>query len=411
MKIGVDLRALQIGHQYRGIGEVVKRTLDEMFKLAIQDGNSFVFYVYDNLNDPVELLHVPEGLRYEAISAGKSPLEAKRSKYQKLADALQVLYGNPIKVAKGCDVFLQYDYALGVPTNVKTILIKHDIIPFIFWNQFFESPMVPFKNKAARTTLRTMFHNYRSTRVLRKSLGAAYRIVTVSDSTRQDLHTRFGVPLRKMQTIHLGVATTQAKTGREVSKATMPTKPFLLFVGGVDKRRRRVDDIVSAFNNIKADGHDIQLVLVGENFQSFQSIPEGPVRYEVLASSYKDDILTMGYVDDATKQYLFQNALAFVFPSMYEGFGIPILEAMVQGCPVITYKNSAIPEVGGEFALYATGWQGIERQVRKVLDLDNDQRQKIIAAAKQYAESFTWQKTARGIYEVVSGVGKKKNLS
>lgn len=401
MKIGVDLRALQIGHQYRGIGEVIKRTLDDMFPFAIKDGNSFIFYVYDNLEDPTNLLHIPEGLNYQKVSVGSSPKETARSTSQKLTDAFNYLYGNPIKQAKECDVFLQYDYALGVPTHTKTVLIKHDIIPFIFWDQFFESPVVPFKNKAARTTLRTIFHNYRSKRSLTRALHNAKKIVTVSEYTRQDIHRHFHTPLRKMQTVHLGVNTTQAKNTTSLSNEVLPTKPFLLFIGAVDKRRRRVDDLVAAYNNLKADGHDIQLVLVGENFQSPQSIPEGPVRAAVQHSSYKKDILTLGYINDATKQYLFQNAIAFVFPTMYEGFGIPVLEAMLLGCPVIAYHNSSVPEVGGSHALYTTDWAGIERHVLTLLAMSKQEKEVHVESARKHSLAFSWEKTARQLYESV----------
>lgn len=406
MKIGVDLRALQIGHQYRGIGEVVKRTLDGMFPLAINDGNSFVFYMYDNLEDPTDLLHIPKNMQYEVVSVGQSPQSSQRTKSQKFSEALTYLYGNPVKSAKKCDVFLQYDYALGVPTNVRTLLVKHDIIPFIFWDQFFESPMVPFKNRAARTTLRTIFHNYRSERSLTRALRNAKKIVTVSDYTRQDIHEHFGTSLKKMQTVHLGVAPTRAKSVASRSNAIMPTKPYLLFIGAVDKRRRRVDELVSAFNNLKADGHDVQLVLVGENFQSPSSIPEGPVRKAVQTSSYKEDILTLGYINDATKESLFQGALAFVFPSVYEGFGIPVLEAMSRGCPVIAYKNSSIPEVGGSHALYATGWEGIYQHATRLLMLDASDRDTHVASAREHAQQFAWEKTAQELYLAVLSVKK-----
>lgn len=402
MKIGVDLRALQIGHQYRGVGEVVKRTLDEMFKFAVRDNNSFVFYAYSNLNNPTELLHIPKELDYKTINLGESPLDSVRSKAQKVTDAFEYLYGNPIKQAKQCDVFLQYDYALGVPTNTPTVLIKHDIIPFIFWDQFFESPMVPLRNKAARTTLRTLFHNYRSKHALRRALSNAKSIATVSENTRQDLHRRFRTPLKKMQTVLLGVDASEAKSTGETNQKLLPTKPFLLFIGGVDRRRRRVDELIAAYNNLKADGHDIQLVLVGENFQSPESVPEGPVRDAVMGSSYKNDILTLGYIDDATKQRLFKTALAFVFPSVYEGFGIPVLEAMLWSCPVIAYKNSSIPEVGGDFALYATGWQGIESHVSTLLTMSDSQRKQLVLAAKQHAENFTWERTAHSLYEMIT---------
>ncbi len=401
MMIGVDLRALQIGHQFRGIGEVVKRTLNEIFVIASKEGNSFAFYTYDDLNDPKQLLEIPKQLQYKSISMGNSPQSSGRSKLEKLVDSYSQLYGNPIKNAKECDVFLQYDYALGVPNNTKTILIKHDIIPFIFWDQFFESPMVPFKNKALRTTLRTAFHNYRSKKVLKNALKKADKIVTVSDYTKQDLNKHFNVPLSKMVTVHLGVNEVTTKTTGVAKKQQLPTKPFLLFIGAVDKRRRRVDDLVAAYNNLSANGFDIQLVLAGENFQSPEGIPQGPVRTAVMSSSYADGILTLGYIDDATKQYLYKNAIAFVFPTMYEGFGIPVLEAMLYKCPVIAYENSAVKEVGQNHVLYADGWVGIYDNIKQVMSWPENTRKSNIEQANRYALGFSWHTSAQKLYSII----------
>jgi glycosyltransferase involved in cell wall biosynthesis len=332
---------------------------------------------------------------------GNSPQSSGRSKLEKLVDSYSQLYGNPIKNAKECDVFLQYDYALGVPNNTKTILIKHDIIPFIFWDQFFESPMVPFKNKALRTTLRTAFHNYRSKKVLKNALKKADKIVTVSDYTKQDLNKHFNVPLSKMVTVHLGVNEVTTKTTGVAKKQQLPTKPFLLFIGAVDKRRRRVDDLVAAYNNLSANGFDIQLVLAGENFQSPEGIPQGPVRTAVMSSSYADGILTLGYIDDATKQYLYKNAIAFVFPTMYEGFGIPVLEAMLYKCPVIAYENSAVKEVGQNHVLYADGWVGIYDNIKQVMSWPENTRKSNIEQANRYALGFSWHTSAQKLYSII----------
>jgi glycosyltransferase involved in cell wall biosynthesis len=177
----------------------------------------------------------------------------------------------------------------------------------------------------------------------------------------------------------------------------------LLFVGGIDKRRRRVDDLVAAFNNLKASGHDIQLALVGENFQAPEKIPDEVVRKDVMGSSYAKDILTLGYIDDETKQRLYKEAIAFVFPTIYEGFGIMTLEAMLLECPVIAYSNSSIPEVGGEHVLYAKNWHDIWQQTEKLLDLSKAKRETFIVAAKKHAEQFTWDKTADKIYKTLLG--------
>lgn len=402
MRIGIDIRALQTGHKYRGIGEVAKQTTNRILQLAKNDERdiTFVFFEYDG-DDPKELLTIPSNVSYEVVKLGVQPENDKAaSKLTKLKHNLKLLYGQPITKSETVDVFLQFDYAFGVPTNTRTVLIKHDLIPYIFWDKYFESAWVPFKNKALRTTLRTSFTNHRFNRQLRRAITGADTILTVSGNTKYDLEKLLGANPNKIQVAHLGVDVQPAKTNNVNQTVSMPSKPYLLFIGAGDARRR-VDDLVAAFNNLKASGHDIQLVLVGENFKTPASIPNPTVRSAVMGSSYKKDILTMGYVDDTTKQSLFRGAIAYVYPTKYEGFGIPIIEAMLLECPVITYKNSSIPEVAGECAYYAKDWQGIMVKVVELMELDSESKAVRLQEAKKYAASFTWDKTSNIIYEAL----------
>src|SRR5579884_1300124 len=152
MKIGIDLRVLQIGHQYRGIGEVAKQTLNEIFILAEKDKNKpqFIFYMYKNEPDPLSFLRIPKGLNFKVKYLGIQPLKhPNRTIKEKVSKKTRTLYGNPIPEAKESDVLLQFDYSLGVPKKPKTYVIMHDIIPYIFWKDYFTSPKIHIKNKAA----------------------------------------------------------------------------------------------------------------------------------------------------------------------------------------------------------------------------------------------------------------------
>jgi len=400
MKIGIDLRPLQNGHKYRGIGEVTKQVTNRILALAAaEQGHVFVFYENDE-DDPKELLDIPESLEYSVVKVGPMPENVVERKGHKIKRLAGELYGDPIPNTKQCDVFLQFDFAAGIPKDTRTVLIKHDLIPYLFWDRYFESAWEHFRNKAARTTLRTLFNNYRFMRVLRRSLHNADVIVSVSESTKRDIEKYFNVDPKKSKVALLGVDVTPAKTNDVTAdlKAKLPTKPYLLFVGAGDARRR-VEDAVYAYNNLKAAGHDIQLVLAGENFKSPEQIPNQSVRNAVMKSSYKQDIITIGYIDDKTKQQLFKGALAYVYPTKYEGFGIPVLESFLLGCPIIVYKNSSIPEVGGDHAVYVNDWQGIKREVERLLVQPQKEREAQIKAAREFAKGFTWDKTAQAIYQ------------
>lgn len=401
MKIGVDLRSLQIGHQYRGIGEVVRRTLNDIL-LHGKNDHEFIFFVYDKADDPLRLIEIPEGLSYEVRITSVIPTDKSLTIGQKLSRRFRTLIWNPIPKASDCKVFLQYDYALGVPWWTKTILVKHDIIPYIFWDEYFTSPVKHFKNKAARTTLRTILHNFEYKRVLSRSTRKAKKIVAVSKNTKKDLIEYLGVKEKKITVIHPGVSDQPlSDSGRLSKKYDMPTKDYLLFIGAADSRRR-VEDLIDAFNNLKGAGEDIQLVLAGENFASLKEIKSPSAKRAVKASSYVDDIVLMGYIDDELKTKLYKGAIAYVFPSLYEGFGIPVLEAMLNSCPVITYKNSAIPEVAGDHAYYTKDWKDIWKLTAELRAEPDASRTKHAAAAKKHAQKFSWDKTAKSLYKLLT---------
>ena len=399
MKIGIDLRALQTGHKFRGIGEVAKQITSRIITLGIED-NEFIFYEYEDADDPKTMLSLPNGIKFRVITQGRVIEKTQRSRGQKLRAAFNQLYGTPVKGSGESDVFLQYDYAFGVPKDAKTILVMHDLIPLIFKTQYFESAWIPFRNRALRTTLRTMFANYRYMRLLRRGLANAHSVVCVSASTKKDVIKFFHVPEHKLQVVHLGVDVKPAKTADAVKPSQLPAKPYLLFVGAGDARRR-IDDLVVVFNNLKADGNDIQLALVGENFASAEKIPNLMTRDAVLSSSYIKDILTLGYVDDSTKQALYKGAIAFVYPTLYEGFGIPVLEAMLLRCPIVTYRNSSIPEVGGTYAHYAYDWQGMKEITEMLLSQDAEQRGRELNASYAHAVAFTWDASAEKIFDII----------
>jgi glycosyltransferase involved in cell wall biosynthesis len=398
MKIGIDLRALQTGHKYRGIGEVAKQTTNRIIHLIHTDPsqkNSLIFYEYEGDN-PKELLDISPTLKYEVVCVGKKPDE-KISSWSRVKQEFRAVYGNPIPDANKCDFFLQFDYAFGVPANTKTILIKYDLIPYIFWNQFFKSPMVMLKQKALLKALRIQFENRSYLRILRRSLKKAHTILAISENTKRDLTIHCNIKSTKIKVVPLGVAEKPSKTLEHATTVTLPNKPYLLFVG-IGDTRRRIEDLVAAYNNLKAEGHDLQLVLAGEQFKAPELISNEILRNAVLSSSYSKDILTLGYIDDLTKQRLYRDAIAFVYPTKYEGFGLPILEAMIFGCPVITYKNSSTFEVGGEHAFYADDWMEIKNKVSFLLSLPPLEKEAGAHAAIRHAQEFTWDKTAQRVY-------------
>lgn len=173
----------------------------------------------------------------------------------------------------------------------------------------------------------------------------------------------------------------------------MPDVPYMLFVGGADPRRR-LADLVYAFNLLRAQGHKINLMLTGDTMLGPNSIPNDEARRALLSSSYLDDIYLLGFVDNPTREWLYQNALAFVYPSRYEGFGLPILEALQYGTTVITYSNSSISEIAGPYVKFASDHIGIAQQAGQLLSNSKD-----INVDNFNFTDFNWDLTAKKIVE------------
>jgi glycosyltransferase involved in cell wall biosynthesis len=172
--------------------------------------------------------------------------------------------------------------------------------------------------------------------------------------------------------------------------------PFLLFVGGADKRRK-LGDLITAFNNLRAQGHELKLILAGDSMRGPGNISTEEIQTALKDSSYLDDIIFMGFVNDIGRDWLYKNSLAFVFPSRYEGFGLPVLEAMIHDCPVISYENDAVKAVAEQAPLYTYGSRGIFESVKILLESTDGQLEAIRIKGRAQAKKFSWEKTSQYI--------------
>ena len=149
--------------------------------------------------------------------------------------------------------------------------------------------------------------------------------------------------------------------------------------------------------------HDVDLVIAGS-----QGSFEGRLRAGVRSAGLEDVTRNLGFVDLPTLVGLYSGAAALVFPSAYEGFGLPVLEAMACGAPVVCFDNSAFPEVGGAAATLVPDGdaQRMAAAVSELLDLSEDSRQARSGAGRTWAAEFTWAKSARahlGVYRELGG--------
>jgi glycosyltransferase involved in cell wall biosynthesis len=173
--------------------------------------------------------------------------------------------------------------------------------------------------------------------------------------------------------------------------------PYLLFIGRIEERKN-VKRIVEAFDILKKrNGIPHQLVLAGK-----PGYGRGAVKRVIEQSEYQDDIVEMGYVNEASKAALLAGADVFVFPSLYEGFGLPVVEAQAVGVLVVTSNTSSLPEIGGDGALYADPlsaesiadcmWRALSDQVL---------RGGILEKGRINADRFDWRRCAKEIADIL----------
>lgn len=173
---------------------------------------------------------------------------------------------------------------------------------------------------------------------------------------------------------------------------------FFLFISTIEPRKNVVS-IIHAFEKYKKkSGSSTKLVLAGKRGWNCDDI------YKVAENStYKKDIVMPGYITDNEKEYLYCNAKLLLFPSIYEGFGIPVLEAMEHRLPVITSRVSSLPEVGGDAALYVEdpfNIDGILENIEKICSMSAEEAAELYKKMELQAKKFSWIETANGIMDL-----------
>jgi glycosyltransferase involved in cell wall biosynthesis len=218
-------------------------------------------------------------------------------------------------------------------------------------------------------------------------------VVTVSESSKCDIVEFLGVPPERVWVTPLAsrYATDTQGGSREMQAVDLGDRPFILFVSTLEPRKNVVR-LIQAFDQLKTDRRiDHQLVLVGQKGWQF-----GPIFEAIAASPWQHHIRHLDYLSDAEVAYCYGKADVFAYPSLYEGFGLPVLEAMTLGCPVVTSNTSSLPEVTDNAALLVnpTCIDDLAETLERVIG-DRALRQSLIDRGYCQAAKFSWSRTAQ----------------
>ena len=281
------------------------------------------------------------------------------------------------------DVFFSPDSYCSLRSEVKTAMVLHDI----GFEHFPEQ--VPF--------IARKYYRYFTPRYAQR----ADSLIAVSEFTKSDISQQYGIDPSKIEVVY--------NDGNEVYKPLHSSEQqsvkesftkgcdYFFYLGAIHERKN-VHRIIQAFSKYKESRpSDIQLLLGGRFFWEV-----GEVKQAYDNSTFKDAIHFLGYIEDEKATKLMASATAFVFPSLFEGFGIPLVEAMKCGTPIITSSVSALPEIAGDAALLVNpeSIEEIAIAMRRVIE-DERLNQALSEKALKRVESFSWQKSAKKVYNLL----------
>jgi glycosyltransferase involved in cell wall biosynthesis len=243
----------------------------------------------------------------------------------------------------------------------------------------------------------------------RYALRTAEKVIAVSQATKDDLVRIYHAPPSQVEVIYNGVPPTvlDAPDQEEIAHTLQRhgiTPPYLFFLGRLETKKN-VARIVQAFLDLKEKGVPHQLVLGGTPGVGFEEVAR-----LVNTSPYGTDVIFTGYVGPE-KDHLFAGADVFVFPSLYEGFGFPVLEAAAYGTPVVTSRSSSLSEVAGDAALLVDP-MNVEEIVGAISKLihDRDLRSQMVERGHHRVREFSWETTAARVLEVLEAAGRRGSV-
>ena len=235
---------------------------------------------------------------------------------------------------------------------------------------------------------------------MKRIKSRADAIITISEFSKREIIDLYGVSEEKIRVVYLGFDGSQfspaAGPADETLKKYKITAPYLLYVGRLEKKKN-IGRMVTAFTLIKEKYPDLKLVLAGAGGNQFDEIKQ-----IIADNKLESEVIITGYVAHADLAAIYNHADIFLFPTLYEGFGLPILEAMASGVPVITSNQAPHTEVGGEAAIYADSQspQSLADGIIKVLD-DAELKQSLKEKGLLRVKEFSWRKTAEKILEII----------
>jgi len=350
--------------------------------LAQQGGQLELSLFYNRQGDaqlPPYLSHIP----HKSVSIGNKPWRMGVLLSQMLRRPMDRTFG-------AVNIFHATNHLLAHFKQARTVFTLHDLI-FLHFPEY-----------------HLRYNRWYLTFAMPRYLQAADVIVTPSECSRQDAIKFYGLPESKIKVIYEAAAPNfkpSADTttlGHTRHKYGLPPQ-FILHVGTIEPRKN-LSRLLDAFKSLLVDRPDLKLVLVGKKGWLYDSFFQ-----KLQALGLQEKVIFPGYVEEADLPAFYQLAEVFVFPSLYEGFGLGPLEAMACGTPVVCSNNSSLPEVVGQAGLLfdPTDTAALTAALRRVLS-DGDVRDELKRRSLARAQKFSWGKAVSELETIYQSLGQKR---
>jgi alpha-1,3-rhamnosyl/mannosyltransferase len=239
-------------------------------------------------------------------------------------------------------------------------------------------------------------------RMIRRTLSRGDRIIAVSRNTKDDLSRYFDVDGGKIHAVYNGVDDVfRQPLGEEEIERWLRQleirRPYVLFVGNAAKRHKNLDNVIKAYAKARRRGDfDAPLVCVGRREGA-----EFKIRQRAQQLGIAGDVLLLGHVAAEALPAIYQGASLFLYPTLYEGFGLPVVEAMASGVPVITSNTSALKEIAEGFG-HLVDPLDVEAMAGAIVQCmtDEEHRESLAKLGRRRAEDFQWRRTAERTLEI-----------
>ncbi|MDA3802670.1 MAG: glycosyltransferase family 1 protein [Patescibacteria group bacterium] len=397
MRIGIDARFY--GPVGKGLGRYTQEVVDNIIEQNRDDKSSNFTYVVFLSPANYDTLNVLEGDKVEKVKTNcpwysvKEQIMMPYYLYKAKLDLVHIPHFNvPIFYFK------------------KFVVTIHDLILTRY----------PTVRATTKSKLIYFLKNIAYHLVIKSALKRSEKIIAVSNFTKEDIIEEFDIKKDKIKVTYEGITNlSQEKDVKYLEKLELEEKSFLnklppnfIFYVGSAYPHKNLETLLNVFSKFKQENYPLKLVLAGKIDYFYKRLKEKAIDLKLYSKGDRENskVIFAGHVSDKELQLLYQKAKAFIFPSLYEGFGLPPLEAISNNCLVLSSDKASLPEVIGDGAMYfdPENENDIYNKIKKIEDKELTKILK--EKSTEFIKKYSWSKCAsetRNIY--LNSINKRSN--